>query len=98
MFPRFGSSRLQFRDELNVFVAATRLIPNDRVISWQLASDTNGRHNGVRRFERGNDSFQFGAKLESFERFGIARSDVFGSSVIVQKRVLWPDRRIIEPG
>src|SRR5207244_8643326 len=35
---------------------------------------------------------------KSFERFGIARSDVFGSSVIVQKCVLRPDRGIIEPG
>src|SRR5213595_1661670 len=98
MFPRLGSSRLQIRDELNGFIATARQLPHDRVISRQLASATNGRHNGVRRFARGNDSFQFGAKLESFERFGIARSDVFGSSVIVQKRVLWPDRRIIEPG
>src|SRR6266496_3160594 len=98
MFPRFDSLPLQIGDELHVFIATAGQIHNDRVISWQLASDTNGRHNGVRRFERGNDSLQFGAKLESFERFGIARSDVFGSSVIVQKRVLWPDRRIIEPG
>ena len=52
----------------------------------------------MRCFERGNDSLEFGAKLESFERFGITRADVFGSSVIVEERVLRPDRRIIQPG
>src|SRR5438876_7459936 len=98
MFPQFGSSRLQIGDELDVLIAAAGQIHDDRVISWQLASDTNARHNGMSCFERGNNPFQFCAKPKSFERFGIARSDIFGSSVVVKKCVLRPDRRVVESG
>src|SRR6266478_5054690 len=92
------SLRMQIRDELDVFIASTGQVHNDRLVPWQLARETNRGHNCMRRFERRNDSLQFGAKLESFERFDITRSDVFGAPVVVEKRVLGADRGVIEPG
>src|SRR6266404_1266308 len=92
------SLRTQIRDELDVFIAPTGQIHNDRLVPWQLARETNRGHNCMRRFERRNDSLQFGAKLESFESFGITRSDVFGAPIVVEKRVLRADRGVIEAG
>src|SRR5439155_20123967 len=69
---------------------------NDGVVLRQFTRDTNSRHNCMRRFERGNDSFQFGAKGESFECFGVAGADVFGPSAVMKICVLRTDRCVIE--
>src|SRR5436309_16023134 len=89
-----SNSFFQIRDKVDVLITATGQIQDDRVILGQFASNLSGRQNCMRCFERWNDSLQFGAKLEAFGRFGVTRSNVVSSSVVVQKRVLRPDRRI----
>ena len=98
MFPQFGSFELQIGDELDVFIAAAGEIHDDCVICWQLTSDTNGRHNGMSCFERGNDAFQLCAESKSFERFCIARLRIIGSPAVAKKRVLRTDCRVVEAG
>src|SRR5437016_6769824 len=89
--PRFDSLGLQFRNKLNVFVAAAGQIHDNCVVLGQFACDTNGRQNSVRCFERGNDSLQFGTKSKSFERLSVSRPNVFGSPTIMEKCVLGAD-------
>ena len=62
----------------------------------EFTCDPKSRHDRMRRFERWNDSFQFGAKAESFERFGVAGVDVFGPSAVMKICVLRTDRCVIE--
>ena len=90
---RFSNSihqRFQFRDELNVFVAAAGQIHDNCIVRREFACD--GESQGVidvGGFERRNDSFQFRAELRSLRALRRhCRQNVFGPSAIMKKRVL----------
>ena len=51
---------------------------------------------GVRRFQRRNDSFESAEQRESRDRFIIGHRDVLRSSAVLPPRVFWSNPRIIE--
>src|ERR1019366_2307324 len=52
----------------------------------------------MRRLERRNYSFQFGAKLKGVERLGIARGEISNPPGFLQPGVFGADAWIVEPG
>src|SRR5665213_3306880 len=82
----------------HVFVAATGEVHDDQFVFAHFRRAHHALGDGVRAFERGNNSFESRQFHERFERFFIRRVGVFHAAGVAQERVFRPDGGVIESG
>src|SRR5262252_116881 len=64
----------------------------------QLAGNFDGLRNRVGRLQRRYYSLESGEIAKGIQRFAVAHRGVVDSAFVVQKRVFWSNRGIVEPG
>src|ERR1700733_2632787 len=85
-------------DRIEVLVAAAGQVDHHQVIAGLLWREIKHLGDSVRRFQRRDDAFQLGEKLEGVERLIVGRRKKRDAAYIVEPRVLGPNARIIEAG
>ena len=86
------------RDRIEVLVAAAGEIDHHQVILRLLRRQIEHLGDGVRRFQRRNDAFELGEKLERVERLVVGGREKGDAADIVEPGVFGADAGIIETG
>ena len=81
----------------DVLVAAAGQADEDRAVRLCLGELQRMRER-VGGFERAEDAFALGQRLERGERLGVGRADILRAAAVLEMRVLRADRGIIEAG
>src|ERR1700719_2711565 len=84
------------RQGLHIFIAAPGDVQYHNFVSLHFRSALDELCDCMRRFKRGNNSFEPRERLRGVNRFLIAHGRVFRAPLVRQPCMLWSDCRIIK--